>query len=196
MKQGCECFSWVDTTYRFVVALKQNHINCMKQCLTSMTPAECQSALINAIRDSRSLDGAKMLLFEQKTSPNFCFNGQTALSYAVNIRRPDCVKLLLEAKATVLHDVCWDAALSMNNDAVLQLLLDAGLKPGAAVDRLYFPSRWCRSVTWTMLRILRKRVRIPSPAFPCGGYPLPLGLVQQIAAMVWSTRRNAQTWSL
>lgn len=133
-------------------------------------------------------------LLEKKAYPNVYEEGQSILSHAVDSRTPSIyARLLLEA-GTLANSANWDDV----DKKHLPLMVSAGLKPDGYkyIERYYIPHVMCREVTWALVCILRKRFRIPSAGFPNGGYPLPLGLVQQIAQSVWNTRRDTEVWSI
>lgn len=206
-QKKCDCFS---NEYAQILPLleaaRKSHLECIRLGLEFIAPHKVnsvhkgQTVLNTAVRYAS--DECVALLLRYKANPNLTEWHEDAhpLLIAVTHERKECVKLLLEAKASTEY-LDWNG-IETEEESILYLLLDAGFAPDQKwgsidVQRYYIPHVWCREVTWTLLCILRKRCRIPSPGFPNGGYPLPLGIIQFIAKSVWSTRRNySNCWSL
>lgn len=204
MKKGlCEiCFrSKKNKLLSVYESIKSEHFDCFQSALQDVSAKEIDkgmegyetllyTAAMNPSGDQRFFAS----LLEKKANPDISKEGLSILFHVVDSRTPShYAQLLLKSNASI-NSVDWSDV----DKKHLPLMVSAGLKPDGYkyIERYYIPHVMCREVTWALVCILRKRFRIPSAGFPNGGYPLPLGLVQQIAQSVWNTRRDTEVWSI
>lgn len=197
--QRCSCFTYGSTNGMFR-AVGNKHLECLKVCLNNIKPSKLNC--IGAIAESTVFHQACLwdnveamkLLISYGALVNVAANNRDYPIHVAAIKdNPAFMKLLLAAKADVNQRdgegrTALDLAVEFSLCNVIPHLLDAGAtfgyNPGLEMVMGY---KRCKKASIALLKVLRKRYRVVSPAFP-NGYKLPLQITQQIVQFVWETR--------
>lgn len=213
-KNECQCLKHLGVASSDVCirpAIIKNHLACLKHIVTLFPETLLWKntdgvTLLHLAVIQQSIDCLEFLIPHclPRIRAQTRWQKDTPLHFAAYKGCTRSAKLLLKAGASMIMENhsgrdALAAAIDSGHEDIVHLFLDHGYEEPRVSYRMttVFHAHYrCVEATRLLLGILRKRFTIPSAAFPNGGYPLPLSLIQTMAKMVWETRKVTETWSV